>query len=107
MSDFNKYINVIDANSPEKGEFTNLNYVVGRLLNIGLGVGLVLSVIAIILSGIKFMSSKGDIKAIGDAKNALTWSILALVLILGAFTIVNLLVDITGLNTPGDLYTYE
>lgn len=73
---------------------------VGQLLGLGLnivlGSALAISMIAITLSGIKFITAKGDPKAKSAAQSALTHSVLALVLSIGAFTIKTILFNVIG-----------
>lgn len=84
--------------SPEttNNAFTSVSDILGVAINIGLGTGIAISIIAMILSGIKFMSSKGDPKSLAQAKNALTYSIIAFILTAGAFTIKTIIITMIG-----------
>lgn len=67
-------------------------------LNYLLGAGISISVITIILSGIKFMESRGDPKAADSAKNALTYSVVAFLLCGGALTVKTLVFNSIGVS---------
>lgn len=56
----------------------------------------VIALIFIILSGIKMITSGGDPKAIGAAKQTLTFAIIGLVIILFSFLIISTIGYITG-----------
>ena len=85
----------------DAGAFDNIGDYVAVVLNTALGIGAALSLIGVIVSGIKFVTSRGDVKSSISAKSALTFSIVALVLTLGAYTILNL---ITGTVTEGTTF---
>lgn len=56
----------------------------------------VVALIIVILSGIKFITSKGDQKQVATAKRSLTYAILGLILIFLSFFIIRLIGYITG-----------
>ena len=89
-----EYVDVMEQNSPTKGSFIDLQDYAGVAINILLGTGVAISFIALILSGIKYMSARSDYKALDSAKQSLTYSIVATVLVVGAFAIYNILVNI-------------
>ena len=70
-------------------------------LNIMLGSAIAISLIAIILSGIKIMTSKGDMKAKAGAQSALTNSVIAMILTIGALTAKIVVLNILG-SSNGD-----
>lgn len=55
------------------------------------------SVILIIVAGIKFITSGGG-KQVDEAKNMITYAIIGLVIVLVAFFIINLVSGITGIT---------
>lgn len=65
-------------------------------LNIMLGITIAVSLITIILSGIKIIMAKGDPKALAEAKSALTYSILGFILGIGAFTLKLIIFNMLG-----------
>ncbi|OGC47807.1 hypothetical protein A2886_00265 [candidate division WWE3 bacterium RIFCSPHIGHO2_01_FULL_42_13] len=93
---FDNYLNPI-ANI---GEFTTLGDYVAVALNVAFGIGAAISLIAVILSGIKYITSRGDIKAATSAKNALTYSIIAMILTITAYTIVGI---VSGVFTEQEI----
>jgi hypothetical protein len=54
------------------------------------------ALILVILSGIKFVTSKGDQKQVDTAKRTLTYSILGLIIILLSFFIIQFIGFVTG-----------
>ncbi len=68
-------------------QYESLGAIMSVVLNYIIGSGIAISLIVIIISGIKFMESLGDPKAVDSAKNALKYSILAFLLCGGALTI--------------------
>jgi hypothetical protein len=89
----------IEGASPTSGRFNNIADFFAIIFNVMFGIGLSLSVIGIILAGIKYLTARSDIKATAEAKSALTYSIMALILVLGAFTIYTIIVNL--LNADG------
>ena len=72
----------------------------GMILNIAMGSAFAISVIGVILAGIKYMMSKGDYKAVAAAKQALSYSIVAMILGFGAFSLKLIILSLTG-HSPG------
>lgn len=76
----------------------------GLGINILIGAVIAVSVITTAYSGIKYTMSQGDPKAVDSARKSLTYSVVALVLALGAITIkavVGNTIGLTGINvTP-------
>ena len=56
----------------------------------------IVAVIIVIISGYKFISSRGDQKKVQGAKTSLTYAILGLIVILLAFFIINIIAYVTG-----------
>ncbi len=65
-----------------------------------MGVGISVSVIYIGLAGIRYMTSQGDPKATQQAKQALTYSIVAMVLSIGALAVKAIILGIAGVVDP-------
>ena len=76
--------------------FTKLSDIYGIALNVLLGASLTIGTIAIIVSGIQFILSEGDPKAIDTAKKYLTVSVIAIAVALMAFAIKAILVGMVG-----------
>lgn len=79
-----------------EGRFSSLDAFVGVVLNVFLGTAGAVCVIAIILSGIKFITSGGDPKAADGARRALTYSVVAFLLAMGAFTLKSIILGALG-----------
>lgn len=100
LDEFN-WLNRVSGSLPtENRKISGFGEMLALMLNIILGAGIAVSIIAIILSGIKFITSKGDFKATAEAKSALAYSILAFILVIGAFTVKTIILNMVG--TPTD-----
>lgn len=66
------------------------------LINIAMAIGLSISMIGIILSGIKWMSSGSDWKKVEAAKKSLVYSIAGFVITAGAWTIKAVIIKTLG-----------
>lgn len=78
--------------------FSNITAV---FVNFFMGTAIAVSIIGIILSGISFMTSQGDFKGIQKAKSGLTYSIVALILSIGGFTLRNTIIATLGGTVAG------
>ena len=67
-----------------------------QLVNLGLFFAGFVAVVFIIIGGIRYITSGGDPKQAGSARQVITYALIGLVLILLSFTIVNFLAYITG-----------
>lgn len=76
--------------------FNNLSQVFGFLVNVVLGVGIAITIIFLILGGIKYITARGDQKAAGEARNALTNAVIGFIVVIGAFTIRTILINVIG-----------
>jgi cytochrome bd-type quinol oxidase subunit 2 len=92
------YIDQIEPNTPTAGKFTTIGDFVAVAFNYALGIGIVMSVIGVLLSGIKYITAKSDPKAAEAAKNSLTWSIVAMLIVMGAFTIMTIITNALGVT---------
>ena len=93
-----EYLDVIENVSPSHGKVSTLGDFVAVIFNAALGLGISIALLGVILSGIKYMSARGggDSKALTTAKSALYHSILALILVFGAFTIYRIVLGFLG-----------
>ena len=89
------YLPVVDSGLP-----TSMDGLFGIILNLMLGLGIVVTLIGLMLSGIMFLTSRGDPKATEKAKSSLTYSILGMVLALGAFSVKTLIFTSLGVVSP-------
>ncbi len=74
--------------------FTDLSQVFGFLVNVVLGVGIAVTIIFLILGGIQYITAKGDQKAAGAARDALTNAVIGFIVVIGAFTIRTILLNV-------------
>ena len=94
--------------TPESDEETALQGKIRNALNtVYLWVG-ILAVIVIVIGGVKYMTSRGDSAQTGAAKNAITYSVVGLVVTLAAFAITNFFIDaLDGRSPSGQVATEQ
>ena len=91
-----EYLDAVEKAAPSHGNISTLGDLVAVVFNVFLGLGLGISLIGIILAGIKYLSARSDIKATISAKVSLTHSVVGLLLVLGAYTIYRIIVATLG-----------
>lgn len=86
-----------------KSDITDLSSLIMAIINWLFGIAGALAVIAIIYSGIMYITASGDIAKAGGnptqamkAKKNLTWAIIGIVVLLGTWFIVNQIGNILG-----------
>lgn len=89
-------IDVIESQSPTAGRFTGFGDFLALIVNIFFGIGAGMSVIGLLLAGIRYTMAKSDIKAKQQAQQALTYSIVAFILVFGAYTIYRIIITTLG-----------
>jgi hypothetical protein len=90
-----------DPLSPETKFITDPADWVVLIINVLLIAVLAFSVISLIVAGIRFVVSRGDIKATQTAKTQFTYSIVAIVGAVGAITAVAVILNVIGIAAPG------
>ncbi len=75
-----------------------LEAIVANILNIIIGLAGVVLLLMLIMGGFGYIASGGDKEKAAKAKNTLTYAILGLLVILGAWLIIRLIEEFTGLN---------
>ncbi len=91
-----------DSSPDEPMQVNQVSHFFGLGMNIVFGVAIAVSMIALIMSGIKFVTARGDPKAKASAQQALTYSVVGFVLAIAAFTIKTIIFNVIGGNY-GDL----
>ncbi|GMR18907.1 MAG: hypothetical protein BMS9Abin34_029 [Patescibacteria group bacterium] len=77
-------------------EITGLFCVLGKIINILISTGGVIALIFLAIGGLQYMVSGGDEKALATAKATITYSILGLLIVLGAILVVNIALTTLG-----------
>jgi hypothetical protein len=94
------YLGGVLGQAPNVTRITTIGDLFGIILNVAIGAGVSISVIYIGLAGVRFIMSSGDPKSADQAKHALTYAIVALLLTIGAvlvkFIILNNILGVTG-----------
>ena len=75
-----------------------LEVMVANILNIIIGLVGVVLLLMLIMGGFGYLTSGGDKEKAAKAKNTLTYAVLGLLVILGAWLIIRLIEEFTGLN---------
>lgn len=93
----------VNVNEPipdvRKNEISTLSGVFGVLTNLVLGVGMALTVVFLIWGGISYMMAQGDAKAAAAARERLTNAVIGFIIVLAAFVIKALIINVIGGNT--------
>lgn len=97
MVDLSKAAGCIDtSNGIAVATLGCIPYILKNLISAALAFSGAVAVILIIVSGIKFITSRGDAKQVEGARKTMTYAILGLILIFFSFLILNLIAYITG-----------
>lgn len=75
-----------------------LGNLISIVLNVILGVTIAISTIAIMASGVQYVMSQGDPKAIDTARNYLTYSIIGFIFAIGAFALKTIILNLLGVT---------
>lgn len=86
--------------SPETKQIESIGDLAGVVINVFFGIALASSVIALVYGGIQYVTSSGDPKAVGVARATIFYSIIAMVLSIGAITFKNIILNILGVTDP-------
>jgi TRAP-type C4-dicarboxylate transport system permease small subunit len=75
-----------------------LEVILKNFLNIAIRLAGLAVFIMLIMGGFKYMTAGGDAKAAESARNTITYAILGLVLIIGAYFFLRLIKEFTGVD---------
>lgn len=78
------------------------NVVVALLSLVG-----VVSLIFIIVSGYKYMISRGDAKQLESAKHTLYYAVIGLVIVVFSFFLINIIADLTGVSNCIQFFNFK
>lgn len=84
-----------------------IGLMINSVIHAGMALIGVTTVILIIYSGIKFITSGGDAKQLESARKTLTYAIIGLVIVVSAFMIVNLIATITGVSCLAHFFDFN
>ncbi len=94
-------VNTSAVRNPLADKYTDIASVFGLVTNIVIGVGVSLTVIFLVIGGIKYITSQGDPKAADSARGALTNAVIGFVIVLAALAIKFLIQRVLGANGAG------
>ena len=96
------YVPPAGGNVAPNAAIYRISHFLGIALNVAMGVGVSVSVIYIGLAGIRYIMSKGDPKAVAQARQALTYAVGALAITIGAvafkYIVLNNILGAGGFN---------
>lgn len=92
--------NIDRSNFPPAGKFSNFGQLASDVVTILIGVAFAISIIFIVIAGIKIVTASGDEKKLAAATGTLTYAIIGLVVTILAFVIVRLVQYFLGSNVP-------
>ena len=92
------------ANEPEvPTEYQSIGGILGAILNVVFYVGIALSIIFLIIGGIKYMTAGGDETKIAGARGQITNAILGFVVVVVAFSVRAIIKNLIGVEVTGNL----
>ncbi len=86
--------------NPLADKYTTIAEILTLVTNIVIGVGVALTIIFLVIGGIKYITSQGDPKAADAARGALTNAVIGFVIVLAALAIRFLIQNVIGGNDP-------
>ena len=84
--------------NPLAGKYNTIGEVLTLVTNIVIGVGVALTIVFLVIGGIKYITSQGDPKAADSARGALTNAVIGFVIVLAALAIRFLIQNVLGGN---------
>ncbi len=91
--------NWISSSDGEKpATFADLEIIFSNILGILFPIAGITLFIMIVIAGFRWMTSAGDPKGMESAKNTLTWAILGLIFLIGAWLVLVFIRQITGID---------
>jgi hypothetical protein len=83
---------------PGPAGLASIQELIVRIISISVGLAFVALVVMLFWGGIKFMISGGDAKGIQSATQTLTYAVIGIVMMVGAWLILKLIAAFTGVN---------
>lgn len=83
---------------PDAAGLDQFEAVVGNIISVVVALGFIAMLVMIIMTGIKYLTSGGEPKAIQAAHHTLTWALLGVVFMALAWVILQLIRAFTGID---------
>jgi hypothetical protein len=98
-------INTTFPNEPLiANQFRDVKGILGAILNVVFYVGIAMTIIFLIIGGIRYTTSGGDETKIAAARGAVTNAIIGFVVVIGAFTVRFIVENLLGItNMPNEV----
>lgn len=75
-----------------------IEQVVGNVVTVSVGLSFIALLVLLVVAGIKYMTSGGDQKAISSAHQTVSWAVLGVLFLAGAWVVLQLLALFTGID---------
>ncbi len=82
-------------------EYQSIGGILGAVLNVVFYAGIALSVIFLIIGGIKYMTAGGDETKIAEARGQVTNAIIGFVIVVAAFSVRVIIKNLIGVDVTG------
>lgn len=102
---FDYLSNISSGVDPSGGRYTTISDVIIVIANLFIGLAIGVSIIGMLVAGIKFVTSKGDYKAVASAKQGLTYAVIGAVLATTMFAVRSLALRAVGFKDIPELQT--
>jgi len=79
-------------------QYRSIGGILGAILNVVFWVGIALTIIFLILGGIKYITSGGDETKVGAARAQVTNAVIGFVVVIGAFTVKYIIRNLLGVT---------
>jgi len=93
-------VNTTPPENPLGNRFTQLGHVFGFVMNIVFWVGIAMTVIFLIMGGIRYITSGGSKEGSEAARGMITNAIIGFIVVIGAFAIRAIMGTLLGPNVP-------
>jgi len=88
----------IEEGGPGPATFKALEVIFGNILSVAFALAGFATFVMLIIGGFRYLTSTGDPKATAQARGTLTWAIVGLLFLIGAWFILRLISQFTGIG---------
>ncbi len=82
----------------EPAGLTQIEEMVGRVINLFVGLSFIALVVMLVWAGIKFLTSGGEPKSIQSASQTVTWALLGMLFLVIVWLVLQLVANFTGID---------
>lgn len=97
---------ITEPADPLGGKWTHLSHVFNAVLNIVFYVGIAMTLIFLIIGGIRYITSGGSKEGAEAARGMITNAIIGFIVVIGAFAVKTIVTNLLGadITSPGDWF---